>query len=258
MNVRSKIRPTQTISAKSTRALYWFRSSLLMLFNAAVLISYQVHASTDETLQIRTYSESEIGTLITLPTTPKQLLQNLKNAWDHDWLVQSTFFADANLLKFFNATKVSWEQDSKPGQAPSFGNGQLTINSQVFPKMTVELVRGILRKSEHGGDAAYSGFIIIRVESMTGLNVGLVKEIFGEESKDELDFGIATDAHGYTPTTAGDLLYENYNKETSTAPFQEYRARFVVKKTKPGMPTLGSKFLTSEPIEGMSIFQSER
>src|ERR1700679_4074104 len=74
---------------------------------------------------VRPYTESEIAAAITLPTTPKQLLQNLKNAWDHDWLVQSSFYADSNLLKFFNATKASWEQASKPGEAADFGHGWL-------------------------------------------------------------------------------------------------------------------------------------
>jgi hypothetical protein len=206
------------------------------------------------------YSESEVAAAITLPTTPKQLLRNLKNAWDHDWLVQSSFYADSNLLKFFNATKASWEQESKPGEAADFGRGWLTFDGQSFSKMTVEFMRGVREEPRHGNarPVAVSGFVRIRVESVSGFTVGLVREIFGKESEDRLDFGIDTDAHGHNPTTAGSLLYENPDKVLKTAQYEEYRASFGVKKAKPGLPTLGSRFLDNEQIEEIVMFQAER
>jgi hypothetical protein len=208
----------------------------------------------------RPYTESEIAAVITLPTTPKQLLQNLKNAWDHDWLVQSPFYADSNLLKFFNATKVAWEQESKRGDAADFGHGWLSIDSQFFPKMSVEFMRGVREELRHQNarPAAVSGFVRIRVPSVSGFTVGLVRDIFGKESEEQLDFGIATDAHGYDPASAGSLLYENHDKERRTAPYEKYRVSFGVKKSKPGLPIQGSSFLPSEEVEEIVMFQAER
>jgi hypothetical protein len=191
---------------------------------------------------------------------PMQLLQNLKNAWDHDWLVQSPFYADSNLLKFFNAAKVAWEQDSKPGEAPEFGNGRVTVDLPSFPKMTVEFTRGVYKSAGTRGSrrAAASGIVRIGVESIQGFTVGLVREVFGKESEDKLDFGIATDAHGYDPTTAGSLVYENHDKELNTAAYEHYWISFGVQKTKPGLPSQGYTFLADERIYEIVMLQMER
>jgi hypothetical protein len=190
-----------------------------------------------------------------MPSTPKQLLQNLKNAWANDWLVQSSFYSDAILLKVFNAKAVAWDQESKPGEAPRSGNARLTIDSKVLPKMTVEIIRGAISKP---GDHDASGFVRVRFEASHGLTVGLVREIFGKESADELDVGMATDGHSYTPTSAGDLLYKSYEKERSTAIFWKNGVSFGVRKTEPGLPAPGSRFIDSDQIEDIVLYQAER
>jgi hypothetical protein len=64
------------------------RRSLICHLPALVVgVSLSVPAGTAP--QIRPYTESEIAAAITLPATPRQLLQNIKAAWDHDWLAQS-------------------------------------------------------------------------------------------------------------------------------------------------------------------------
>ena len=229
---------------------------MLMRHLTALMVGASLSLSAGAASRIRHYTKSEIAAAITLPATPEQLLQNLKAAWSHDLLVEPSFYDDPNLLKFFNATKVAWEQESNPGKAPDFGNGRVTINTLVFPKMTVELIRGT--HIDNGRAAALSGFMKIDVEAIPGITVGLVREVFGEESEDKLDFGIDTDAHGHAPTTAGSLLYEKYDKEIKTAPYQEYWASFVVKKTKPGLPTQGYKFLANEQVKEIVLFQAEK
>ena len=103
-----------------------------------------------------------------------------------------------------------------------------------------------------------SGFVRIRVESVSGFTVGLVREIYGKESEDKLDFGIDTDAHSHNPTTAGSLLYENHDKELETGLYEEYWASFGVKKSRPGLASPGSSFLPNEEVEEIVMFQAER
>lgn len=167
----------------------------------------------------RADTESAVAAAIVLPSTPKQLLQNLRNAWVNDWLVQPALYSDAILLKVFNANKVAWDQESVLGEAPRSGNGRLTIDTKVLPQMTVEIIRGVIRKP--GEQDASTGFVRIRFDASRGLTVGLVREVFGKESADELDTGMATDGHSYTPTSAGDLLYER-----STPAFWKNRVSF--------------------------------
>jgi hypothetical protein len=201
------------------------------------------------------YAESAVAAAIDLPSTPKQLLQNLKNAWINDWLVQSSFYSDAILSKVFTAKNVAWDQESNPGEAPKSGNATLTIDSKVLPQMTVEIIRGVRKSGER---EVHSGFIRIRFEASRGLTVGLVRDVFGKESADELDVGMATDGHSYIPTSAGDLLYESHDKERSTAAFWKNRVSFGVKKTNPGMPAPGSRFIDSDQIEEIVILQVEQ
>lgn len=209
--------------------------------------------------QGRPPTEIDITAAIKLPTTPEQLLRNLKLVWDRGILVQPSFYTDANLLKFFNGTEVKWNQESRPGNSPDVHNAIVTVDAQPFPKMPVEIIHGVLRKAQKGKTAALSGLIIVHVDSVRGLSVGLVREIFGEESEDTLDFGVMTDAHAHDPTTAGFLLYDNRGKgEMANSPFQTYRATFVVKKTRPGMPIQGSSFYDNQQIETIAILQQER
>ena len=68
-------------------------------------------------------------------STPKQLLQNLKNAWMNDWLVQSPFYSDAILLKVEQCKSSRMgprvETLEKRQKAGMLG---LTIDSKVLPK----------------------------------------------------------------------------------------------------------------------------
>ena len=209
-------------------------------------------------LQSRAPTEIDIAAGITLPKTPERLLRNLKFAWDRALLVQSSFYTDANLLKFFNGAEVKWDQESGLGDPPDIHKAVVTVDAQSFPMMQVEIIRGVLRKAQTDKTAALSGLIIIHVESVRGLSVGLVREIFGKESRDELDFGMSTDGHAHDPTTAGSVVYDNREKEGMAVPFQDYQATFGVKKTRPGMPIQGSTFHDNEQIETIAILQAER
>jgi hypothetical protein len=247
-------------STKDTQPMIYHQTARPILLALATLVfAVPVHALTKPVSTVHLYSEHEIFHLIALPVTTAQLLENLWKAWDLGWLVQPSFYSNANLLKFFNAAEVKWDHKSRAGDAPGVDNATVTVNAQAFPNMRVKMIRGVLRKAEDGKAAALSGVIIIDVASVPGLNVGLVRRIFGEESKDELDFGILTDGQAHDPTTAGSLVYDNRDSlKMSGVSFQEYRATFVVKKIKPGMPIQGSRLADDAQIETIDLLQMER
>ena len=75
------------------------------------------------------------------PLDIQHLLRNIKLAMDKDLLLQPGFFTDANLLKFFNGTRMKWSTPSPHMEGMTWRRFEVTTDRRVFPKVTVELLR---------------------------------------------------------------------------------------------------------------------
>ena len=58
-------------------------------------------------------SAPELMALFNSPSNSRDLLINLKLLSDRDLLVQANFFKDEVLLRFFGASKITWENDAR-------------------------------------------------------------------------------------------------------------------------------------------------
>jgi hypothetical protein len=146
------------------------------------------------------YTTQEMASLFERPITGAGLLRNLKVAWDKKLLVQPGFFDDTNLMRFFNGTAVVWDKPTPGMEADwTIRTGTLTIDSKVFPNVTVGLRQSHHVVKEQRAPTfnvvipAYTqdiGSIAMHVESVSGFTWGAVKQSFGPGAKDTGVFGI--------------------------------------------------------------------
>ena len=61
-------------------------------------------------------SGKEIFTMVSKPTTPIALLENIKVALDRHLLLREDFYTEENLVRFFGGTKVTWRVFNDPNR----------------------------------------------------------------------------------------------------------------------------------------------
>lgn len=134
------------------------------------------------------YTSGQLATLFGRPKTVPQLLTNLKLAWDMKLLLQPAFYEDSSLLRFFNASAVSWEPAQIPDPDWIIRIGKLELEQSAFPDVTVALrySRRVTRKQSAPGvgvdvpaNTEDSGQITMNVESVPGFTWGVTKSAFG-------------------------------------------------------------------------------
>jgi hypothetical protein len=199
-------------------------------------------------------SASDIDTAIAVPTTAKQLLLNLKLAWNRRWVLQPALFDEPTLLKFFNGTKIDWGTSSGVHYAPSDGEVNVIIESPAFNRLKVQMIRAT-RKSPsagHAGSVGSSGFMAVDFGFVSGLTVGLVREVFGDQQVDYVNFGYATDGNGGEPPGAGVIRYDQAGVSRTT---QGNQITFGVKRNKTGLPSANFRFEDDQEIASVTIAQ---
>jgi hypothetical protein len=207
----------------------------LVLFCSEILGAQVVEPPKDVSCGIhspsQTYSAQEIDTMFDRPRDLEHLLRNLKVAMDKDLFVQAGFYTDANLMKLFNGTHVTWSTPSGQGQDNTWRLFKVTTDPGVFPGMTVELLRSCRLEpaytSASGAIPAHvraGGSVTVRVESVPGFTVDGVRRAFGTETQNlmESDAG----PHGrYDRTIKGSLNYER----RAHADIERNSSQFVIK-----------------------------
>ena len=168
----------------------------------------------------QTYSAQEISAMFDRPVDVKQLLRNVKLAMDKDLLLQPGFYADDNLLKFFNGTRVTWSTPSPRMKSMTRRHFEVATDPHVFPGTTVELLRSCdLRSafaSASGSVPAHIATIAvvdIPVEDVPAITGDVVRSVFGTKGSSSMDFGEGTHGGRYTPTSKGSLTYGDGAKE---------------------------------------------
>jgi len=139
--------------------------------------------------------------IIERPVSVQQLLQNLKLAWDKELLLLPSFYDEANLLRFFNGSKVTWE---KPG--PIFPRSIVgVVNSDVFPGLTVSFDSKCF-----GPGPTVVSFIKIQPGASQRMTLSDIRSSFGKEAENLIDTGnfVTDDGPTYTPTNKGFVAYE--------------------------------------------------
>jgi hypothetical protein len=195
---------------------------------------------------LKRYSAAEIGNMFDRPTNALQLLGNLKLALDRDLLLQPEFFADANLMKFFNGTKVKWRQPDLSDPTEKLRRrGRVTVDGNAFPNMTVQLIASAWLDLEYNastgsnmrGRKRSSGVVILQAQEITGVTARAVTSVFGPNPQKSFDSGVDTDAHVHAPTSKGWFIYENRRDDDPGRSFDKL-ARFTFKLDSPSDQTL--------------------
>jgi hypothetical protein len=193
----------------------------------ALLLAAEPEQSTPTSLN---YSVREIKGMFPRPKNVEKLLRNMKLAYDRNPLVQPTFFDDAVLKEFFNGTAISW---SNSGQV-------VKLDERIFPGMTIRVHHTNIPMAEHNAAEPLRNHVQAHSESHNYLEVETgtivvitvrhVKNVFGDEFKEQIDTGFDTDGHSHVPTTKGFLEYSDSLRGPGPEQFNNRGALFVVMK----------------------------
>jgi len=189
----------------------------------------------------QTYSAQEIDAMLDRPTDFKHLLRNLKLAMDKDLLLQPGFYTDANLLKFFNGTRVTWSTPSPHMKNMTWRRFEVVADRRVLPGTTVDLLRSCdLRPAFTGASGLVPAHIAtiavvdIPVGDVPGFTVDVVRSVFGDNGSSFVDSGAGTDGGRYVPTSKGSLTYDDGVKERSAkSNVERSSVKFFVKLDSP-------------------------
>jgi hypothetical protein len=167
------------------------------------------------------HSIARVGALFSRPENVSQLLQNLKLAYEKDLFIQSGFYDDENLMKFFAGAAVKWG-GSRPltGAKTSARDIVITSDTQVFPQLTIKMLRyctplyrHVSRDHNDVYSAAEGASLSLQVKAIPGFTVSAVRTVFGAETDIQIDYGVINDGvsgpmtSGITPT--GQLIYND-------------------------------------------------
>ena len=157
-------------------------------------------------------SASEIRAMFESPRNNRQLLQNLKVAADHRLLLQPSFYDVANLLEFFNGSKVNWIPPDLYSQKLSTGTIKASIVSDTFPRLSIVLESNckVVGTNDDGvktEDVSANGFLNLALVAEDNLTLRHVRSVFGIEAQRTIDNGVSPDGNTYAPTEKGSVTY---------------------------------------------------
>lgn len=152
-------------------------------------------------------STTSLERMFERPQSVAQLLQNLKLAWENDWLLRTDFYDEETLLKFFSGTTITWKSKIDPLGSEVI---ELDTGSGVFPKMSVTVQASC---SQAHKLLDIGGSIRIYGSPIPELTLGYVRQLLGPETENTLDIGYSSGGSEYTPHIKGSVTYTNRAKE---------------------------------------------
>jgi hypothetical protein len=161
----------------------------------------------------RGYSASDIEAMFKRPQNVREFLQNLKFAGERDLLLQSSFYEDKNLSKFFDGSQVIW---SEPDAFHRNLNAQyifVRVVSSAFRSFSIRLesncsvleYRGLEKGSRK--EVVANGFMNIEIDAGPDVTLADVQGVFGNEGVRFADRGVSPHGYAYTPTESGGVAY---------------------------------------------------
>jgi hypothetical protein len=176
------------------------------------------------------YSVREIDLMFRRPKSAKQLLRNLKLAYDRNLLVQPAFFDGDVLKQFFSGSAITGPDT----------DAIVDLDARFFPGMSVRVhqIKNPIAGHNAPGTphefvppyAEIRNFVEIDTGSTMVISVRQIKDIFGDEFQGRRDLGEDSDGHSHIPTTKGSLQYTNLIRGLRPEEFHQRVALFVVKK----------------------------
>lgn len=164
-------------------------------------------------------SVSSLQQKIRTPNDIRQLLENLRQAWEEDFLVQPSFLDDATLKKFFATSSLKW-------QAPEnfYIHHDIIIQAQLesdlLPGLTVTIESRCWQVGDKSDSTAHLvGSVKISGGPIPGVTLRAVREVLGAETRDEsstaeVEFGIV-----HAPSGMGRITYTDPIKQESEGGF---------------------------------------
>ena len=191
-------------------------------------------------------SAPELMALFNSPSNSRDLLINLKLLSDRDLLVQANFFKDEVLLRFFGASKITWENDARTFHSYTRSNhlearygpsrtARISELSGALADVTVEISNSPVCKGWRSKPISPmkwwppttvdSGHVKIDLSRANGPDVGLVKEIFGPDPA-ESEPSVYPDAYG-TLSFPAKVAYVDTEKQRNSSPFFQHKVEFI-------------------------------
>jgi hypothetical protein len=200
------------------------------------------------------------------PTSATQFVKNLKFAADRDLFAQPAFFNDRVLLKFFDGERITWTGSTAMITPKKNATVQLLVSVE---RVSRAIEAHNAAASPHTYVARHtlrSVHIDIEIESASYFTVGLVREIFGRDSKEDLDSGTGSDGHTYTPVVKGRLAYSRNRKREGLESFVELSTNFVIRTDAPPAlrvspvngPRTPDAFAPTDVVQRVIIDESEQ
>jgi len=165
---------------------------------------------------------ARIGAMFSRPQNASELLENLKLAYDKELFIQSGFYDDANLMKFFAGTAVNWGEPRPLRALPNIVRDVvITADAHAFPQMTVTVSHACLPKYKHVSahrsvvyGLAYNARLELRVATVPGFTVARTRAVFGTKNSGGLVSDLINDEFGRPdhvapPTHKATLDYED-------------------------------------------------
>jgi hypothetical protein len=225
----------------------------LAIFPASGVESQPTPAAAGPNSPTRIYSVEELDAMFERPMSVRQLLDNVKIALDRDLLVQPSFYADGNLMKFFNGTAVvrkTLDAPEVPAGAPR-QSAEIRVNDRVFPGM---FVTAVYWRFQGGGYAMRDGFVPVHmrtsgyvemeVAGVSNFTLGSVRSVLGRDTRHWMDTGERTDGGSGVPTVKGYVFYEDWPEKRPL--IETNKTTFVIRLDAPP-PTRRSEDLTRIP-----------
>jgi hypothetical protein len=132
-------------------------------------------------------SASELYAVVKKPTTPMELLKNIKFALDHELLLRDDFYTDENLMRFLGGSRVEWV-DNRPGlrrvEVRNLGN--LFEMSSSWPGMGISAVLLTTDEKNRGyveGGSRLKGRIGIYPLGDSRMTIEAVESVFGKPTE---------------------------------------------------------------------------
>jgi hypothetical protein len=148
--------------------------------------------TSDENSNAGVVSAKELYAMVKKPTTPVELLKNIKFALDHELLLREDFYTDGTLKQFIGGTRVEWPYNRPTSKSAKVsGLGDLYQATRGAPRMGID-VR--LYPAEEDGKIEDHRKIgaAITVQMGRGLTVEDVEGVLGVPTK-------VSDRHGGIP-----------------------------------------------------------
>jgi hypothetical protein len=156
---------------------------------------------------------------VTRPQDVSQLLENLRLAWQNDWLLRPDFYDAETLSKFFNSVTITWKQ-TQDTRSPAEEIAMET-RSGIFPQLSIVLQAHCRAGTFPRPDGRTETIVTMggnfHMNSLSGLGTTLsaVRQVLGPETLNELDpdyLGASEVPHPIT--IRGSVVYTDLAKES--------------------------------------------